>query len=237
MDVCHLWVRRVRHSTYASHRRPQEANGVRDVSTATTKGRAAPLVRTPAQKKNASLAAAQTRAANQAQMLAQIVNLHIAGHSLADIGAAIGASAEEVDRLLTSETARYVKTQPALRIYVRNYISEKYTALLEGVWDQAVDKTHGEQLEHQDRAMRILDRMAKLHGAEAPTQSEVKVTESPENVERLVAAIAAAQGQGYDTNIFDVVPGTVVAQAHSESAAALEASSHEIEEGDSDDDL
>src|SRR5690349_20091717 len=47
---------------------------------------------------------AQSPAQAHAAMLAQIVNLHIAGYSLAEIGASIGATEGEVDRMLTRET-------------------------------------------------------------------------------------------------------------------------------------
>lgn len=210
--------------------------------TADKKGSAAPLVRTPAQqarleefeRKQAEKAALAADAAR----LAQIINLQIAGFTLADIGARIGATEQEVDRLLNRDMARYVRNQPALRTYVRNYISGKYSDLLEAVWDEATDKTHKEKLEHQDRALRILDKMAKLHGAEAPSQTEVKVDAAPEAVERLVHALAASQGLGYDDSIFDVVPGSLVHDVAEESRAALNVSGNAVSQpqGDEPDD-
>lgn len=205
------------------------------------KGSAVPLVRTPKQQaaaaKRAADAAAKQMLQTQAAQLAQIVNLHIAGYSLAQIGATIGASEDEVNRLLMRETQRYVKSQPALRTYVRNFVSGKYSELLESVWDQAVDKTHKTQLEHQDRALRILDRMARLHGAEAPVQTEVKVEAAPEAVERLVSALAAGQGLGYDVDIFDVEYTEDVHEAVEQSHAALEVSGNAVEESDGHDEL
>ncbi len=76
--------------------------------------------------------------------------------------------------------------------------------MLEAVYDQATDKNHGSQLEYFDRAQRVLAQMGRLHGAEAPTQTEVKVESAPEAVDALVKRIAAAQGSGYDVDIFDV---------------------------------
>lgn len=206
-----------------------------------SKHKAIPLVRSPKQREAAArealgaeqaevALAAQTEAQASAQRLAQIVNLHISGFSLADIGAQIGATAEEVDRMLSQDASRYVRSQPALRTYVRNYISGKYTEMLDTVWARATDASHRENLEAQDRAVRILDRMAKLHGADAPTQTEVKVEAAPENVERMVAALAAANGVGYDVSIFDTVPGEVVHDAVGESLAALERAADEVEQ-------
>lgn len=143
--------------------------------------------------------------------------------------------------MLSADTARYVKSQPALRTYVRNYISGKYTELLETVWDRATDDQHVENLEAQDRALRILDRMGRLHGAEAPVQSEVKVESAPEAVEELVKRLASAQGLGYNMNVFDTVSGTVVhsdiERAVEQSARALEVSGNAVEESDGDDSL
>lgn len=172
-----------------------------------------------------------------AQRLAQVVNLHIAGFSLEAIGASIGASADEVDQMLSKDMGRYVRSQPALRTYVRNFISAKYLALLDTVWDQATDKMHKDMLESQDRAVRILDRMAKLHGAEAPAQAEVTVDAKPEALDQLVQRIAAAQGMGYDTSIFDTVPGEVVHEAAEEAVGALTAASDAVEQPDGSDGL
>lgn len=174
--------------------------------------------------------------ANAAQ-LAQIVNLHIAGYSLAQIAESIGATAEEVDRRLANDVQRYVRSQPALRVYVRNWVSERYSKLLEAVWNEATDRTHVGKLENQDRALRILDRMAKLHGAEAPAQAEVKLESTPEAVDRLVQVLSAAQGVGYDMNIFDVVDAEVVEDVVAEADRQLELSSNAVEEPTDDDDL
>lgn len=148
---------------------------------------------------------AEADALQQEQVrLAQIVNLHIGGYSLADIGRSIGATEEEVDRLLSEQTARYVRSQPALRNYVRGWVSGKYTALLETVWDRASDPDSAVNLDAVDRATRILDRMAKLHGADAPVQHDLKIETAPEAVEKLVASIAAHKGLGYDIDVFDI---------------------------------
>lgn len=203
------------------------------------KGRALPVIKSPAARKREAeraakaavekaraddLAEQRTAADAAAARTAQIANLLIAGHSFASIGASIGASADEVERMITSDTARYVRSQPSLRLWVRNYLSGKYADLLEAVWDEATDKGHKEKLEHQDRALRILKEMKDLHGAAAPTQTEVTVEAAPDAVEALVAALSASAGMGYDTDIFDrigeTVPGEVI---HEAAEAAHEA--------------
>lgn len=166
-------------------------------------------------------------AASNAVRLAQIVNLHIAGLSLSEIGAAIGATADEVDRMLAQDAQRYVRSQPALRVYVRNWVSERYTKMLDADWDKAVGinpstGTHyPDKLENQDRALRILDSMRKLHGADAPVQTEVKIDTAPEHVEALVKLLSAQQGYGYDVDIFDVVDADVVHEAVSDAEQDL----------------
>lgn len=175
----------------------------------------------------------QLEKANAVQ-LAQIVNLHLAGYSLAEIGLTIGATEREVDRMLTKDTARYIKNQPALRTYVRNFISSQYMDLLAPVLPKAKDPSDPLFLESQDRALRTLDRMAKLHGAEAPVQKEITIESAPEAVEKLVAALADRSGLGYDESIFDedVMDAELVDDAVAESHAALEAASAAVEEGD-----
>lgn len=198
--------------------------------------RADVVVLTPAQK------AAATRAANKreadrlerakAERLAQVVNLKIAGHSFEDIGLSIGASAKEVETMLATDVARYVRSQPALRVYVRDWVSERYTKMLDAVWDEATDKNHPKKLEHQDRAMRILDSMRKMHGADLPVQTEVKIETAPEAVEKLVEALAGRQGLAYDASVFDVVDAEVVHDAVEEAEETLADSASHVGDDD-----
>jgi hypothetical protein len=198
---------------------------------------AAQLMRTQKQAKHQAALAQKQELTEQAKQLAQIVNLMIAGHSLADIAAATGHSPDSMDRLLQRDMTRYVRNQPALRVYVRQFLSAKYTEMLDAVWDEATDRTHADKLDNQDRALRILKEMGRLHGAEAPVQSEVKVDAAPEAVERMVAVLAQAQGQAYDTSVFDVIPGEVVLEAAEASGLALDRAASAVGEdqpGDTD---
>ena len=182
---------------------------------------------TPQQKRLRTMAAKKREAERLAradqERLAQVANLLIAGHTIGSIALSIGATESEVERMMTQDMARYVRTQPALRVFVRNFLGEKYTKLLEAVWEEATDRNHPQKLENQAAAVRILERMGKLHGADAPTQTEVKVESAPEAVEKLVQALSATQGLGYDVNVFDVVEAEVVHDAVEQTHAALEA--------------
>lgn len=194
---------------------------------------------TPQQKAARTRAQAKREAERLAkadqERLAQVANLMIAGHTFESIGSAIGATPAEVERMMTQDMARYVRTQPALRVFVRNFLGEKYTKLLDAVWDEATDRNHPQKLENQVAAVRILERMGKLHGADMPTQSEIKVESAPEAVERLVQALSASQGLAYDVNIFDVVDGEVVDDAVEETEAALLDASERVGEQADDD--
>lgn len=202
------------------------------------KKNAVQLHRTPAQKAALTRANKQQLDKANAVRLAQIVNLHLAGLSLTEIGAQIGATADEVDQLLATDAARYVRSQPALRVYVRNFISERYLKLLDAVWADATDMNSSGKinvggfdlkLASQDRAIKILDRMAKLHGAEAPVQHEVEVTAAPEAVENMVKILSQAQGLAYDMSVFD---GDVIDAEIVHDAAASVFPETDVEAGD-----
>lgn len=229
---------------------PDDLLPVSGNSPGNSKGNAKQLALTPKQKaaqkkraqraeEKAALDARNARDAAAAQRLAQVVNLFIAGHSLADIGASIGASADEVDRMLAQDAQRYVRTQPQLRQYVRNWISGKYTQLLEADWDEATDKTSPHKLENQDRVLKILREMDRLHGAAAPTQTEVKIDAAPESVQKMVDALAQSHGLGYDAAVFDaveqIVEAELVHEAPAAALAALEQSSRLIDQAAGDD--
>lgn len=202
--------------------------------------KATPLVRSAKQTELAEKAAEAARlkaeadaaalAAKAAAMrTAQVANLLIAGHTFESIGAQIGATAKEVEDMLNADSTRYIRSQPALRQWVRRWASGKYSELLDAVWDQAVDPKHRDQLAYQDRARPLVERITKLHGAEAPTQSEVKVEAAPESVQAIVDKIAASQGLGYNVDIFDLPPENITETVHdmpADTAQALAAAEH-----------
>lgn len=183
-----------------------------------------------AAREKAEAEAQKLREKAAAQRLAQIVNLHIGGMSLAEIGAEIGATADEVDRMLQNDAQRYVRSQPALRVYVRNFVSKHYADMLEVNLPIALDPTHAEKLDHQDRNIKILDKMARLHGAEAPIQSEVKVEQAPEAIDRIVAALASQGGLStYDADVFDLDEDDVT-EVIEDAQVALEVSGNAIDD-------
>lgn len=152
----------------------------------------------------------------EAQRLAQIVNLQIAGYSLAQIAAGSGTTVAELERLLTKDTGTFVRTLPAMRAHARSRISGELHAMTEAVREMALNPTkiveidgeavevaNDRMLDAQDRMLRNVKELAKLYGAYAPTQTEVKIENAPEAVERLIQKIAEAEGLGYDSSVFD----------------------------------
>lgn len=209
------------------------------------KGKAQPLVRS-AKQAAAAKKAAEAKEADDlrqvdkaaAQQLAQIVNLRIGGHSYASIGAAIGKSADEVEQMVTNSAGAYVRTQPALRVFVRNFISEKYSGMLDATYPQAVDTTRPDQLDYVSSVQKTLKDMAALHGANAPLQSEVTVEASDETVEALVASLAKTRGLSYDYDVFDADDvDEVMDDIHEADVLELEASTAAVEESTDDDEL
>lgn len=182
------------------------------------------------------LARQQSEADAVAATQAQLANLVIAGFSFEQIGASIGASPAEVERMLNESSARYVRTQSSLRIWTRNYLSGQYAKMLEVDMPIATDPNRADMLEHQDRAIRILSQLAKLHGAEAPSQSEVKVETAPEAIEKMVERLSRERGTGFDLEVFDLDDDDIVeineaaASAPAQSLAALERASAEVEQ-------
>jgi hypothetical protein len=89
-------------------------------------------------------------------------------------------------------------------------------------------------LDYQDRALRVLKEMARLHGAEMPVQSEIKVDAAPEAVEKMVEALAGRAGLAYDASIFDVIDAEVIEDARTESQQAALDSAEQVGEGEED---
>lgn len=207
------------------------------------KSKGKPIVRTAKQQKAVEkveaendLAVQRTKAKSDAAQLAQVVNLVIAGHTFEDIAESIGSSAAEVETMVTNGAGRYVRTQPALRVWVRNWINAKYTEMIDANWDVASDPNHPDKLDNQHAVIKMLTGMERLHGAAAPTQSEVKVEHSHDAVELLVRRLSEQQGQGYDVSIFDdddtvdaeVISDTDIHASADNALAALEAASRNV---------
>lgn len=192
-------------------------------------GKGEPVVRDERTKATIDAHAAQTADVVAAQRAAQVANLLIAGYSYEEIGASIGATAQEVEKMLTGDVARYIRTQPALRQWTRRWLSGKMTGLLEAVYDQAVDPTHRDQLAYHDRARATLKDLAKLHGAEAPTQVEVEMPNVTDAVQQVLDKVAASQGLAYDVDVFDLDPEDITEMTEHE-AKALEAATQEVDD-------
>lgn len=175
-----------------------------------------------AQAEAAGLKAAVEQENKKATLrVAQMANLHMAGMSLEEIGNALGATVEEVEQMLNSDMNRVIRNQPQLRQWARKWLSGKYTQLLDVNWKDATDVESKVRFEAQDRALRTLDSLRKLHGADAPTQTEVVVDAAPEAIDAIVNALAKQEGLAYqDPTVFDVIDVEQVHEAAEQTAVA-----------------
>lgn len=186
-------------------------------------------------RKSDDLSKAQQKKDLDAAQLAQIANLVISGMTFEQIGNSIGATADEVERMLDNGAERFIRNQPSLRVFTRNYVTKKYSELLSASWAMATDATHVDFLAAQNSAIKVLERMARLHGAEAPTQTEVAVTHAPETVEKMVERLAKKSGLAYDIDIFsdltidlDVVDAELVEDIVETAGDELEVSGNQV---------
>ena len=121
----------------------------------------------------------------------------------------MGASYSEIARTLGFSSAFHARTavERALaesadndddRAKLRELTTRRLERLLKSVMSQALDPKHPDQLAYNARALAIIDREARLHGIDAPTQA-VLFTPDSERVEKVIAevlAVARAQHGG-----------------------------------------
>lgn len=147
-----------------------------------------------------------------------------------------GATWDEVATTLGYPTARsaLVATERALekehhtaetKAFIRQLISEQFDLLLGSVMPWAVQEKHNEAgekipnpdaLPYLDRVVRILDRKAKLHGADAPTEFIVS-SPSMADIEQWVSEVTGTatpdvdEADIFDDDRYQITTGEVVA--------------------------
>ncbi|UOK18330.1 terminase small subunit [Arthrobacter phage BruhMoment] len=70
---------------------------------------------------------------------------------------------------------------------VRKIIDKRLNRLLAAHMSQALDVKNPQQLAHSARVLAIVDRQARLHGVDAPTQ--IQVSASDQYIEEFIAAV------------------------------------------------
>lgn len=125
-----------------------------------------------------------------------------------------GADWDEIAQVLGYPSGRdaQVATERALekelqtetsRKHLRHLASRRLEALLRSTWDKATNPNHPDHLAAVDRARSIVDRHAKLHGYDAPTEFVVN-TPTTAQIEEWVAGMLQQSGPAIEeADIFD----------------------------------
>ena len=114
---------------------------------------------------------------------------------------------------IARELARLKALTNGLAEDVLELEKQRLDSLLYSVWDEAIDGDRGAF----DRALRVLERRAKLLGIDAPTKTDIRIAELDDAIERELARVAGtgetgdvgtAEGEG-DAGAVLALAGTV----------------------------
>lgn len=135
---------------------------------------------------------------------AAAVSMKIAGASYSDIARTLGYSSafharSAVERVL-AESADDEDDKARMKVL----ISRRLDRLLKSVMPRAVDPKDPEHLAYNARALAIVDRQARLHGADAPATAVV-VTPDAQRVEQYVATVLALARAGDAAQEQDII--------------------------------
>lgn len=119
------------------------------------------------------------RALNAAERRRMAMNLRLAGKSFQAIGDHLGISRQRAHRLIADELARLVEeTQDDAAAYRQLHV-ERIEAMLAAAWPLILGRDDGKavgattRLSAIEKAVRLLDRQAKLLGLDKPTPMEL----------------------------------------------------------------
>jgi hypothetical protein len=98
---------------------------------------------------------------------------------------------------------RNLSADEASTAKMRDLAGRRLERLMRAVWTKAIDPTHPEQLQANDRAAARIAEYARLYGLNAPTEMVVH-SPSQEELHSFVAKVVAGANAGLDEdNIFD----------------------------------
>lgn len=135
--------------------------------------------------------------------------MRIGGASYTDIARTLEYSSayrarSAVERVL-ADTAESTEDRDKQRVLIDRRLSR----LLQSVMGKAVNPNDPEHLAYNARALAIVDRQAKLHGVDAPTQTVVYTPDS-EKVERYIAEVLALAQKDREDAEADIMDADVV---------------------------
>jgi hypothetical protein len=101
----------------------------------------------------------------------KVVQLRLAGRTLADIGRELGCSPQRVHAILTREmqSAQGLRKETAEELLQLEL--QRLDVLQAAVWDKAL----AGDLKAVETALRVIDRRVRLRGLDAPTRSQITV--------------------------------------------------------------
>lgn len=132
--------------------------------------------------------------AEQAAQAATCFDLKLKGKNLREIGAELGISYETVRRRLDFYIEEFVS--PKVEVY-RTVQDGQLDALETHLWAQLDDPTLGldDRLRVVSSMLKLMERRAKLHGADAPVKVEGTVVHETEQDVEIRALLQQAQAQ------------------------------------------
>ena len=115
------------------------------------------------------------------------VTLFVYGASPSDIAKTLNYSSAYRARMAVERALAGAEHTMDDKEKVRKVIDKRLNRLLAAHMGQAVDVNNPNQLAHSARALAIIDRQAKLHGVDAPTQ--IQVSASDQHIEEFISAM------------------------------------------------
>lgn len=122
------------------------------------------------------------------------IQLEEAGYQPEEIAEALGyESAEAVQIKLTKDYKELAKNLPVDKEQMRQLFRRRMDRLIRALWAKAINPDSPEQMIAVQRIMQILGEEAKLLGIHAPTEIDVNISRSQEELQMIASAIIAAK--------------------------------------------
>lgn len=121
------------------------------------------------------------------------VTMAIYGASPSDIAKTLHYSSPYRARMAVERALASADNAPDDKEKVRKLVDKRLNRLLAAHMSQALDVKNPQQLAHSARVLAIIDRQARLHGVDAPTQ--IQVSASDQYIEEFIAAVMPSAQQ------------------------------------------
>lgn len=163
-------------------------------------------VRDDTPRGNSEVRRARDRKANSA------LQLRIAGAEWDEIAQVLGFPSGHHAQVATERALESELHTEESKKHLRQIASKRLDRLVRSVWSKAINPDNPEHLQYVDRARQLIDRHAKLHGLDAPTEMVVN-SPTAEQLEQWVASVVAGTTPALpEADIFedDIIEGEVL---------------------------